>query len=105
MASQCNDLVDTRNKRSVWMIPTRAFKGAHFATFPEGLPVDPIKSSSREGDWTLDPFAGAGTVGVVSARLGRNHVGIDANPDYVRNIAAPRLRNDAPLLIDVEVHT
>lgn len=26
-----------RNRRSVWSIPTSCFKGAHFATFPEGL--------------------------------------------------------------------
>ncbi len=26
-----------RNRRSVWSIPTRCFKGAHFATFPEDL--------------------------------------------------------------------
>ncbi len=30
----------TRNRRSVWTIPTQSFKGAHFATFPEKL-VEP----------------------------------------------------------------
>lgn len=29
-----------RNRRSVWTIPTRCFKGAHFATFPQDL-VEP----------------------------------------------------------------
>lgn len=30
-------VVDTRNPRSVWTIPTHGFKGAHFATFPPAL--------------------------------------------------------------------
>ncbi|MGY2363731.1 DNA-methyltransferase [Pseudomonas azotoformans] len=29
--------LDTRNKRSVWTVPTKGFKGAHFATFPPDL--------------------------------------------------------------------
>ncbi len=31
---------ETRNRRSVWSIPTKPYKGAHFAVFPEAL-VDP----------------------------------------------------------------
>jgi len=30
----------------------------------------------------LDPFAGAGTTGVVSKRLGRDFIGIELNPEY-----------------------
>ncbi len=135
-----------RNRRSVWTIPTQAFSGAHFATFPERL-VEPcvlagssptacgicrapwrrIVSTERliggdqiRGAWTaegdrlvsgramnrrhshiatrretlgweptcdhedgngrcivLDPFAGTGTAGLVSARLGRDFVGVE----------------------------
>jgi len=32
----------------------------------------------------LDPFAGAGTVGLVCRQLGRDHVGIDLNPAYLK---------------------
>lgn len=32
----------------------------------------------------LDPFAGAGTTCVVAKKLGRNYIGIDLNPDYVK---------------------
>lgn len=31
----------------------------------------------------LDPFAGAGTTGMVAARLGRSFIGIELNPDYI----------------------
>lgn len=30
-------VLPTRNKRSVWSVPTQPFKAAHFATFPEAL--------------------------------------------------------------------
>jgi hypothetical protein len=101
MANRVNELVDQRNKRSVWTVPTRPFSGAHFATFPPDLVEDPIKATSRPGDVVLDPFAGAGTVALVSARLGRDSVGIDANEAYLRDIAMPRLLNDAPMLVEV----
>lgn len=39
---------DTRNKRSVWNIPTQSFPGAHFATFPEKLVEPMIKAGSSE---------------------------------------------------------
>jgi len=31
----------------------------------------------------LDPFAGAGTTGVVATRLGRSFVGVELNPEYI----------------------
>ena len=37
----------TRNARSVWTITTKPFKGAHFATFPQELPIRCIKAGSR----------------------------------------------------------
>jgi DNA modification methylase len=54
---------------------------------------------------TLDPFAGAGTVGLVSQRLGRHHVGIELNEQY-RQMALERIAADAPetpLLDAIEV--
>lgn len=73
----------TRNKRDVWKISTAAFPGSHFATFPEAL-VEPmlLAGCPKEGV-VLDPFFGAGTVGVVAQRLGRNWIGCDINPEYV----------------------
>jgi DNA modification methylase len=72
----------TRNKRDVWTITTKPFKGAHFAVMPEALVEPCILAGSKPGDTVLDPFAGSGTVGVVAKRHGRNFVGAELNPDY-----------------------
>ncbi len=71
-----------RNKRTVWDITTKPFKGAHFAVYPEELCETPIKAGCPVGGVVLDPFAGAGTTGVVSKRLGRDFIGIELNPEY-----------------------
>jgi hypothetical protein len=39
----------------------------------------------------LDPYAGSGTTGVVAIRLGRRFIGFELNPQYVADIAGPRL--------------
>jgi len=149
----------TRNKRTVWTIPTKPFPGAHFAVMPEAL-VEPciLAGTSEKGycpacgkawerqvdrkvdrNWkecpkdearreqnlqsdksglhsqyheiteittgwlpscqcsrdpqpgvVLDPFFGAGTVGVVAKKLGRRYIGIELNEEYVA-IARKRL--------------
>ena len=83
----------TRNRRTVWTIPTQPFAGAHFATFPEALVEPCILAGSAPGDLVLDPFAGRGTVGVVSLRHGRRFIGCELSPVYVelarRCIAGP----------------
>lgn len=71
-----------RNRRSVWTVATRPYKGAHFATFPEALVRPCILAGSRPGDTVLDPFAGSGTVGVVAVQEKRDFIGIDINPTY-----------------------
>lgn len=79
-----------RNRRSVWNINTLPFSEAHFATFPPSLVEPCILAGSRQTDFVLDPFFGSGTVGVVCQKLGRNYVGIELNPRYIK-IAANRL--------------
>lgn len=73
---------ETRNRRSVWTIPTTPFKGAHFAIFPPALVEVCIKASSRQGDTVLDPFFGSGTTGEVAEKLGRTWIGCELNQDY-----------------------
>jgi hypothetical protein len=47
----------------------------------------------------LDPFAGAGTVGVVCAGLHRSHIGIELNREYVQ-LAKQRIAAVAPLFAE-----
>lgn len=71
------------NMRTVWTIATQPCREAHFATFPEALAERCILAGSRVGDTVLDPFTGAGTTGLVAAKLGRAFVGCELNPEYV----------------------
>jgi site-specific DNA-methyltransferase (adenine-specific) len=140
-----------KNPGSVWSIPTHAFRGGHFATFPPELVRRPILSSCPEAICTLcgrpwrrqvsvtripvgppskqpaprdrqvmrfkdrwhtirtvgdlipcgcqaptvpgvvlDPFMGAGTVGLVAEQLGRDWLGIEISPEY-RTLALERI--------------
>lgn len=72
----------TRNRRSVWTVATRPYKGAHFATFPPALIEPCILAGSRPGDIVLDPFMGSGTTAAVALQHGRQYLGCELNPDY-----------------------
>lgn len=74
---------DKANKRSVWSVPTAAYKDAHFAVFPKTLIVDCIKAGCPQEGIVLDPFMGSGTTAIVARKLNRNFVGFELNPDYV----------------------
>lgn len=94
-APEADDLIKgTRNKRSVWNVSTKPFKESHFATFPEKLIAPCILAGCSENGKVLDPFFGAGTVGVVSKKLNRNYVGIELNPEYIK-MAENRIKNDS----------
>jgi DNA modification methylase len=92
---------ETRNKRDVWTVATKPFKGAHFAVMPEALVEPCILAGSAAGDTVLDPFTGSGTVGMVALRHNRNFVGTELNPEYAE-LAVNRIYNDAPLLNEIE---
>ena len=91
----------TKNKRSVWSISPKPFRGAHFAVMPEALCEPPILATSRPDDLVFDPFTGSGTVAVVALRHGRNYLGIELNPEYTQ-IAVDRITNDQPMINEVE---
>lgn len=80
----------TRNKRTVWSVNTEPFSDAHFAVFPKSLIEPCVLSGTAENDLILDPFFGAGTVGVVAKELGRKCVGIELNESYI-DIARKRI--------------
>jgi site-specific DNA-methyltransferase (adenine-specific) len=120
-----------KNPGDVWTIPTRGFKGPHFATFPPQLLRRPILATCPEAVCTrcgtpwkrritvhrnsaghlerevgdlvscnchaatvpglvLDPFVGAGTVGLVAEELGRDWLGIEINRHF-RALALRRI--------------
>jgi DNA modification methylase len=72
-----------RNRRTVWSVNTESYKGAHFATFPLGLILPMVEGGSKVGDVILDPFFGAGTLGLACLHTGRLFHGIEVNKDYV----------------------
>ena len=164
-----NTFVDTgkRNKRSVWTITTKPFRGAHFATYPKDLitpcvlagtsehgccskcgapwerqvestriarnelpPEDPRYrpntykgaygeingkgdagyNSTKTLGWAasckckdaeivpctvFDPFTGSGTTAVVALQHGRNYIGTELNPQYIK-IAELRIADEVP---------
>ena len=73
---------ETRNKRSVWKVTTKPYKGAHFAVYPPELIEPCIKAGSQEGDIILDPFMGSGTTAVVAKELNRHYIGCELHEDY-----------------------
>ncbi len=79
--------LDTRNRRSVWTVATRPYKGAHFATFPPALIEPCILAGSRPGDIVVDPFMGSGTSAQVALQHGRRVIGCELNADYLPLIA------------------
>ena len=79
-----------RNPGDVWSIPTRPYKGPHFATYPIDLPLRCIAAGCKPGGMVLDPFTGSGTTGLAAIELGRRFTGIDLSPEFAR-LAAGRL--------------
>lgn len=93
-------MVDRRNLRNyepapveVWNIATRAFKEAHFATFPPELVERCLAAGCPAGGSVLDPFGGAGTTALVADRMQRDATLIEINPEYIE-IARKRLASD-----------
>ncbi len=95
MDEALSDVVNTRNRRSVWTIPTQGYDGAHFATFPEALVEPCVLAGCKPGGTVLDIFFGSGTTGQVAQRLGFNWIGIDLD---ARNEALQRERLSQPSL-------
>jgi DNA modification methylase len=56
-----------------------------------------IESLTDAGDTVLDPFMGSGTTGVACVNTGRNFIGFDKMPEYVK-IAQRRIADAQPAL-------
>jgi DNA modification methylase len=81
-AANDNDGQAMRNKRDVWSVNTKGYKGAHDAVFPPALIEPCILAGSRPGDIVLDPFMGSGTTAAVAVQHGRQYIGCELNPAY-----------------------
>ena len=89
---------------NVWRFAPAQFKDAHFATFPPELVERCLAVGCPEGGTVLDPFAGAGTTGLVADRLGYDATLIELNPDYA-DLAVERIEREAPLTAEVSRET
>ncbi|HBY72978.1 MAG TPA: site-specific DNA-methyltransferase [Lachnospiraceae bacterium] len=88
-----------RNKRDVWTVTTKPYKGAHFATFPQDLIEPCILAGCPKDGIVIDPFFGSGTTGAAAQKYNRNYIGIEINPKYC-NLAETR---NASVQISMEV--
>ena len=77
---------EMRNKRSVWSVTTKPYKGAHFATFPPELIEPCILAGCPVGGVVLDPFGGSGTTAGVAIKHSRDAVLCELNPEYAELI-------------------
>ena len=75
-------VVEKRNKRSVWVVTTKPYKEAHFATYPIELIAPCIKAGCPGGGIVYDPFMGSGTTAEACHRLKRRWIGSELNEEY-----------------------
>jgi len=75
-------IYETANKRSVWSVATKPYRGAHFATYPTKLIEPCVLAGSKEGDIVFDPFMGSGTTAQVALDNGRKYLGCELNSEY-----------------------
>ena len=87
---------DKRNKRSVWTVNKKPYKGAHFAVYPPEVIEPCILAGSEKGDIVLDPFMGSGTTAAVAKSLGRDYIGCELHEDY-GNLIQKRVREYHPV--------
>ena len=73
---------DRKNKRDVWTVTNKPYKGAHFAVFPPDLIEPCILAGSQEGDIILDPFMGSGTTAMVAKKHNRKYIGCELHDGY-----------------------
>jgi len=94
---------DKRNKRSVWTVTTKPFKGgSHFATFPMDLIEPCVLAGCPENGTVLDPFGGSGTTGIVANSHNRKAVLIELNTEYIE-IARKRIEEQGGLFANLEI--
>jgi site-specific DNA-methyltransferase (adenine-specific) len=78
--------------KTAWTdIKGESTRRGHPAPFPIELAERLIRLFSFAGDVVLDPFVGTGTTTLAAINVGRNSIGTDCDPDYIR-MAKERLQ-------------
>lgn len=91
----------TKNRRSVWKIPTVPYGGRHTAPMPPELARLCLLAGCRPGGLALDPFAGSGVVGIEAVGLGRRALLVEVSPEAAED-ARRRIATEVPLLARAE---
>jgi modification methylase len=76
----------------------------HPAPYPTELAYRLVRMFSFTGDTVLDPFMGTGTTLIASARCGRNSVGVDVEPAFVK-MAKEKLEREVSSLFGDSHHS
>jgi site-specific DNA-methyltransferase (adenine-specific) len=86
-----------RQMPSLWHItppkPQEKRHGKHPTQKPEALLMRIVRACSQPGDVVLDPFSGSGTTGVVCARLNRQFIGVEREPEF-NALAVARIKDE-----------
>lgn len=88
-------------RSTVWSVRPQPTYTGHPAVMAAEIARRCIVCSTEPGGMVLDPFAGAGTTGLVADRLGRNAILIELNPTYTA-MTERRLRADAGMFAALE---
>lgn len=72
------------------------YRDKHPCQLPIHLLERIILMSTDEGDIILDPFNGTGTTAIAAKRLGRQHIGLELDPEYVE-ITKAKLEQESPI--------
>ncbi len=89
--------------QQIWNLNGESTKH-HPAPYPEELAYRLVRMFSFADDTVLDPFMGTATTLLAAARCGRNSIGVEIEPAYVK-MAKERLDKDLTSLIGDEGHS
>ncbi len=70
--------------QALWHVSAETDNPNHPAPYPEELIYRIIKLYSFKNETVYDPFLGSGTTSAVAKKLGRNSIGIELNPTYIK---------------------
>lgn len=87
--------------RQIWDDVGGASTREHPAPYPVEIADRLIRMFSFAGDTVLDPFLGTGTTALAAMDAGRNSIGIEIDPLYLRAVRLRLLRHRRPADADV----